>query len=368
MSELDLGLKVGVRGLLWSMGYSTRLDVQLRGEAVHGARTAPESFTDLDVLGVLVGPAHDLRSTIADCKSGTRDKPTSRMFWARGVADFFGADHAMLVREHEVNDATRQLSSRLNISVLSTADLAAMQQLHGAPLDDPSGPLSVLFDKVTVAAALKAFTGLDRKLRSLLEYREFDYWLYDPRDNPIQMVAHLREARNKLDAKNPVHLALFLDLAWLHLVSLIRVASYVQGAFLRDVDRGLQEYMLGGATGVREKRKMAEMFERMKPEGTPPLDYLPEYYGNLRELVTRLLRRPGEMQTALRYAEAASALMAARQRVPLDAAFGPGFDPVAAKLVADVCGFLVAAAGLDPRFRAEARAFLLAEGVSAPTP
>lgn len=364
MTELDLGLKVGVRALLWSMGYSTRVDVQLRGAAPLGTRSAPESFTDLDVLGVLVGPGHHLSTTIADCKSGTRDKPTSRMFWVRGVADFFGADYAMLVRQHEVADATRQLSDRLNITVLSTADLTAMQQLHGPPLKDPTGPLSILFDKVSVEAALKGFNGIDKKLRPLLDYREFDYWLYDPRDNPIQMVAHLTDARAKLDPANPIHLALFLDLAWLHLVSLVQVCSYVRGAFLNDIDRGIQEYVLGGATGVKEKQNVAEMFDRMKPEGTPPLGYLPPYYQNLRELVTRLLRRPGEMQTALRYAEVASTLMVARQRIPLTTAFGDDFDPLAAKLVADVCGFLVAACGLDARFRAEARAYLLAEPVT----
>jgi hypothetical protein len=345
------------------MGYSTRVDVQLRGAAPVGSRTGPESFTDLDVLGVLVGPGHHLSTTIADCKSGTRDKPTSRMFWARGVADFFGADHAMLVRQHEVADATRQLSGRLNITVLSTADLAAMQQLHGPALRDPAGPLALLFDKSAVEAAVKGFNGLDKKLRPLLDYREFDYWLYDQRDNPIQLVAHLTDAKTKLDPANPVHLALFLDLAWLYLVSLIQLASHVRGAFVNNVDRGIQEYLLGGATGVREKQDMAEMFDRMKPEGTPELGYLPSYYPTLRELVARLLRRPAEMQTALRYAEVASALMVARKRIPLKIALGGDFDPIAAKLVADVCGFLVAASELDTRFRAEARAYLLAEPV-----
>ena len=33
MSELDLGLKVGARRLFWSMGLSTRLDVELRAFA-----------------------------------------------------------------------------------------------------------------------------------------------------------------------------------------------------------------------------------------------------------------------------------------------------------------------------------------------
>jgi hypothetical protein len=70
------------------------------------------------------------------------------------------------------------------------------------------------------------------------------------------------------------------------------------------------------------------------------------------------------MQAALRQAEAATALCAARRRVTLENAFGEEFDPIAAKLVADVCGFLVTAAGLPPEFRTQARAFVLSEPVT----
>lgn len=372
MTELDLGLKVGARRLLWSMGYSTRLDVELRGDRpVHprpprrgnAGKGGAETFTDLDVLGVLVAPGFQLSTTIADCKSGKNDKPTARMFWARGVADLFGADQVMLVREHEVADATRQLSARLGITVLPSADLATMQQLHGPPVDS-QGPLGLLFDRTSVAANLSAFTGLDRRLNPLLEYREFDYWVYDHHRNPIQLVAHLRDSSKHLDPRNPIHLALFVDLAWLYMVALVRAVAHIRGAFLQDPDRGLQEYLFGGTTNLREKQEMAALLRSVAPAGTPDLDHLPGYYVNLRELVTRILRRPEEIQPALRYAEAASALMAARQRVTLREAFGDSFRPIAAKLVADVCGFLVASAGLSSDFRVQARAWLLAEPVS----
>lgn len=375
MSELDLGLKVGVRRLLWSMGFSTRLDVVLRGDGRPTATkspgsktmrsTGPETFTDLDVLGVVVSPGYRLTKAVADCKSGTRDKPTARMFWARGVADLFGADQTLLVREHEVNDATRQLSSRLGITVLTSKDLVAMQQLHGDPVANPAGPLQVLFDREQVERAMHAFDKLDRRLNPLLEYRNFDYWVYDQHRNPFQLVAHLRDARRHLDPANPDHLALFLDMSWLYLYSLIGVTEHLRGAFMQDVDRGLQEYLFGGSTGLNEKREFAALLESVRPKDAKAVDHLPPYYANLREVVTRLLRRPGHVQGALRYAEAASALMAARARVPLKVAFGSEFDPVTAKLVADVCGFLVASADLDAGFRAQARAWLLAEPVRA---
>jgi hypothetical protein len=371
VTELDLGLKVGSRRLLWSMGFSTRLDVELRGfsrgPTEDGSLRAPESFTDLDVLGVAVAPGFRLTSAIADCKTTRRDS-TSRMFWVRGVADLFGADQAFLVREHDVTDAARQLSSRLGITVLTSEDLTRMQEFHGDHAADPSGPLSVLFDRTAVAAHLAAFTGLDRRLKRLLEYRQFDYWVYDEHRNPIQLVAHLNGARKHLSPKDPSHLALFLDLAWMYLLTLIHLTEHVRTAYLGDPDRGLQEYLFGGATALREKEQVAKLLRTVAPSDAEDLNHLPPYYSSLRELTVRLLRRPAQIQDGLRYAEAATALAAGRYRIPLGKAFGSAYDPIPAKLVADICGFLVAAGDLHPDFRSQARAFLLGEPLHAPPP
>lgn len=222
-----------------------------------------------------------------------------------------------------------------------------MQKLHGLPVPEGS-PLNVLFDKTAVAAHLKAFTKLDRNLKPLIDYRDFHYWVYDDHRNPFQLVAHLSDAVKNLKPKDPDHLSLFFDLAWLYLVTLIKVTEHVRGAFLSDPDRGLQEYLYGGPTGLKEKVEVATLLQAIRPEGAQARDHLPSYYSALRELVTRLMRRPNHMQTALRQAEAASALAAARQRIDLPTAFGDEFDDIAAKLVADVCGFLVSAASLRP--------------------
>lgn len=369
MTEHDLGLKVGVRRLFWSMGLSTRIDVQLRGFTPppptdpNRRGRAAQSFTDLDVLGVAVTGGYRLSTEIADCKTSQRDS-TSRMFWVRGVADLFGADHAYLVREHDVTDAARQLSARLGITVLPSEDLARLQGHHDSPVPERSSALSLLFDHTAVAGHLAAFNGLDGRLKRLLDYRQFDYWVYEQHRNPVQLIAHLTGTQKRLDPRNAVHVALFLDLSWLYLLSLIRVTAHIRGAFLGDPDRGLQEYMFGGATNLREKEETARLLRSVSPEGSDKLDHLPFYYGQLRELVVRLLRRPAQMQTSLRYAEAATALAAAKTRTSLQDAFGhKEFDPVAAKLVADVCGFLVAAADLDGGFRSRARAYLLAEAL-----
>lgn len=49
------------------------------------------------------------------------------------------------------------------------------------------------------------------------------------------------------------------------------------------------------------------------------------------------------------------------------AAFAQGYDEIAAKLLTDVCGFLVAAADLQQEFRAQAQRILLEVGNGAET-
>jgi len=359
VSELDLGLKVASRRLLWRMGFTTRVDVPLRAfippsASRRGARH--ETFTDLDVLGIAVTPGFALRSVISDCKT-TQKGSTERMFWVRGVSDFFAADDAWMVRTGGVTAASRQLAARLGISVLEPTDLARLEEFHPVdlPLDD--GPLALLFDETRVAAVLKALTTIDRKLERLVEYRQFDYWVYDEHRNLLQVVAHLAAAAKHLDASHPIHRALFIDCAWLYTLSLAHAANNVRAVHVSDVDTALQQYLFGGQMALQEKRKLAAALAHYAPVGSAADDdgVLPPWYGQLLELLTRHLRRPTFIGDELRYAEWITEAQLAKEASTVADAFGSSFKPIAAKLLADVCGFLVTVSRLDPDFRTFAR-------------
>nr|WP_030501028.1 hypothetical protein [Micromonospora purpureochromogenes] len=360
MSELDLGLKIGSRRLLWRMGFSTRVDVPLRAyvPALAG-RTTPryETFTDLDVLGIVISPGFALRSVISDCKTTQRGS-TERMFWVRGVSDFFAADEAWMVRAGAVTAASRQLAARLGISVLEPGDLARLEEFHPTALELSTGPLSILFDEKLVAASLKAFTSLDKKLDKLAEYRQFDYWVYEEHRNLLQVVAHLEQVAKVLDPKNRVHRALFLDCSWLYALSLAHAARHVRAVHVTDISTALQQYLFGGQMALQEKRRLAEMLHRLAPNQTViggSDGVLPPWYSQLLDLVTRHLRRPNSISDELRYAEWAAEAQLAKDPSTAAQAFGKSFDPLAAKLLADVCGFLVTVSGVDADFRGFAR-------------
>jgi hypothetical protein len=290
----------------------------------------------------------------------------------RGVSDFFTADDAWMVRAGGVTAASRQLAARLGISVLEPADLAKLEEHHPTDLELDSGPLALLFSEAQVASAMKAMTSLDKKLERLIEYRQFDYWVYDEYRNLLQVVAHLADVRKHLDPKHPAHRAVFVDCAWLYALSLAHAARHVRAVHVTDIDTALQQYLFGGQMALQEKQKLASLLARLAPKGVPTNGadgVLPQWYPQLLELLTRHLRRPTFLNDELRYAEWAVEAQLAKEPATAAQAFGTVFSPVAAKLLSDVCGFLVTVAELDPDFRAFARAvFALPEpgGVKSP--
>lgn len=376
MTELDLGLKVASRRLLWKMGYTTRLDVPLRSVATPGSPTAgqrsrrssePEAYTDLDVLGYTVAGGFRVQSAIVDCKTSSKGS-TNRMFWVRGVADFFDADAAYMVREKDLTNAARQLTSRLKISALTSGEVTRLEDLHPCDLALDAEPLAWLFQPDKATTVLRAFGGLDKRLKALADYREFTYWVTEPYRNPMQMVDELVAVAKLLDPRIPHHLALVLDCAWLYLLSLSHAVESMRATHIADPDRGLQEYLFGGPAGLREKQGLAQLLDTIKGSGALPaevhVDLLPVYFPRLRELAVRILARPDTVLPALRMLELATSVTALGQRIEKPEDMGGLYEEVAAKRAADVVGFLVGTAGLDSGFRARARSLLLGEPVT----
>jgi hypothetical protein len=149
-----------------------------------------------------------------------------------------------------------------------------------------------------------------------------------------------------------------VDCAWLYCLSLAHAAQYVRAVHVSNMDTALQQYLFGGQVALQEKRALAAALARLAPKGAAPGGsdgVLPEWFPQLRELLVRHLRRPTVINDELRYAEWAVEAQLAKERATAAEAFGALFSPVAAKLLSDVCGFLVTVASLNPDFRAFAR-------------
>lgn len=366
MSELDLGQKVAARRLLWRMGYSTRIDVVLRALELADSRPGgPESYTDLDVLGVAVTPSGEVQSCLVDCKTGN-SPVIGRMFWVRGLVELFGADTAFMVRDRAISADALQLAARLGISALTEADLAQLESLlqTNLPVDDK--PLSILFDTSAVETTMVRYAGLNRKLKPILDYRQFDYWVHDDHRNLVGIPDTLVDLRTVLDPKNPQHVGLVLDVSWLYLLSLARAIGALRTAHVSRLSYGLSEYIAGGPVQLKQKRDLAELLTSLQeggqiPQG-PTVQVNPRFFDGLLELTVRLMRRGPLFNDALRLLEYQAAASMLGLKTPAPEAFGDEYDRTAAKLAVDVVEFVAKAARLDPAFVDVARPPLMGSG------
>ncbi|MFF4875436.1 hypothetical protein [Micromonospora sp. NPDC000668] len=163
------------------------------------------------------------------------------------------------------------------------------------------------------------------------------------------MVSHLADAASTLDPATPLHAALLLDCSWLYLLSVSRAVEHIRATHAADVQTCLLRYFFGGQVALREKKQMLEQLSRIVPpaaQGSAQL--LPAWYNQLLELVGRFNRSPHACLPALQYAEMLSAALVARKRTTVSKAFSTHINPIAAKLLSDIVGFLVASAGLHP--------------------
>ncbi len=193
------------------------------------------------------------------------------------------------------------------------------------------GPLSCLFNRDTVGAHLDAHNDADRRLRRLLNYLEFDYWIYDQ---------HRR--------------TLFYDCVWHYALTAAHAAGFVRSTRMGAVPTAVETYVGGGELALREKVGLAKALESA---GWPVTSSIvqPPYMQSLTELLNRYLIRPTETADVLRYAEYLAVSEVNRVEATVATAFCPHIRAIAAKLLADTCGFLVTAAGLRPDFRTHAR-------------
>ncbi|KSU55001.1 hypothetical protein [Microbacterium enclense] len=374
MTELDLGQKVAARRLLWRMGFSTRVDVVLRAaEHAHPGqgKGSPEAYTDLDVLGVAVTPSGHVQTAIVDCKTG-KASVISRMFWVRGVKEFFDADAAYMVRDRAISPDANQLAARLGISAFTERDVEGLERLLPTVLPVDTAPLSGLFLEQTVARSMGRFAAMDRRLGPILDYRQFGYWVQPEHRSLVVMPDTLLALKDVLQSGNPNHVGLIIDCAWLYTLSLARAIANLRATHISDLSYGLSEYLLGGATQLKQQKDMADLLRDLQAAGEVPakatISVDPRFFGPLLELVTRLMRRGTLLTDALRILEFQSASAMLGERQPASEAFRGVFDKTAAKLAADVADFLVTAADLNPKFAAVIREVLTYSSVPEASP
>lgn len=305
-SNKDIFLKLRMRKILFAEGYWTPLEVDLsqyEPEPRGGIRR--RSLTDLDVLGVKYDRLLAPDIVVVDCKSG-KVSDANRLFWLKGVRDYFGATQAYLVRP-QVDMHARAIAPKLGLRVLSEAELGDIEKalsvrFIGVPIDDIDIQDKIEYMWASFNIRIEQSTsGEDRILKRIKSYLDYSFWYMENPKNLLRIVDEFSSISFFLDEKNERHkLIAYMGLERF-VYSALSVASTIQSQGLSDIPRFSRLIIHGGTAEIRSKERVFELLRRVGIQEN--LD--PEWFEEGVEFMGRLIRNPDGSSDVLRYIQAA---------------------------------------------------------------
>lgn len=358
MTAADFPLKIRLQNVLWSLGFCTRIEVKLAQYS--GQLRLPLEVTDLDVLGIRILPELTFDFLVADC---TTDKtvvrsPIQRVFWLRGVMDFFGAAQGFLAfapQPHQtptpdVPAAHRAVAHRLAVTILSPDNLSNLERRVLVP------------DLGLVRLGrLDTWQQLDQDLQSspkdlenLLRFRRHTYWMNRPYQNLHALISIASKHRSYFqDSRRPSR-SLAVDLLSLFAIALIHMASYVAKTNPEDAQLELRAYFYGGHPELRRRQATVDEVRKLVRELSPQANLLepavvldPSYLNTLFEVGFRLVNRPADAAQIPRYLQLVLAERVLTQPPNPDGEkyLEEHFSDVTRKLTKDIAHFFTIATG-----------------------
>ena len=304
----DLPLKLRVKKILEAQGYHCPLEVELSHFENQDARQnlKKDLLTDIDVLGIRFEA--DLRQTmvVADCKSG-KVSEANRMFWLRGLMDFFQAQEGIFVKP-QTHAQTRALAPKLGIRVLDEKGLLILEKNLGLDSSTFLGRELELYERMEVLWGIRleekqSLSQSQQDLKSVYNYLQYNYWMVDDYVNIQTIIDRFAKVSHDM---NPSELkSKYLACIGLQRLSLsiIKMASYVAAQDLNDVARLFRIAFFGGTYQMRKSKQIIEYLDYLSDLNRvgEKLDLEPPYFSELVEIVNRIVLNSRHAIAVLRH-------------------------------------------------------------------
>jgi len=294
-NEKDLGLKLKMMRLLWSLGYDVRKNVGLQ-ELWYDNKTR---YTDIDVLGFKMDQELVPHFVLCDCKSGATEETRQRLFWLSGVMKYFGVQRAYFVRAKMMSSKYFALADTLGISLISEEQLANLEKAYSVR-DAVFGPFSS--EHATADQILR----LLKKVPRAYEYVQNGYWEEPPQKQIVSIISCFRGLNDIPDLKPEE--ALFLQSYLLSFLAFSILRFSQQTLVISPIERNdfIKLALLGGKIEYEEKKVLMGGFyafmtseieqryhARFPVSSTQFRDGLvPDFAKYLVDMVNRICERP----------------------------------------------------------------------------
>ena len=308
MSSLDhdLELKLRLRRILFCQGYWSPIEVELSHYEPHARGVNRLPLTDLDVLGIRFDQLFVQHRIVGDCKSGKTVSDIGRVFWLKGVKEYFGADLGYYIRP-QIDMHARAIAPRLGLRTLNEGELSALEKT--IRVDSLQVPLadSSVYKSTEEIWGIRVPEGEkpspeQLKLKAVYSYLSYRYWSTEFHRNLLGIVDLYQGIADLLKPLDPRHILLAFVGAERFAHCLLDIATSAEELGAADIPKYVRLYLFGGALGLREREQFFELLHRATglKESLDPA-YLPE----LLELISRMIKHPEGACDVLRHLTAA---------------------------------------------------------------
>lgn len=243
----DRGLKAMVLRYVTAKRWLPQLEVIVLPPMATTRRTVP--ITDIDVLAEVPDEFVGFRRVIIDCKTRKSESPIARTLWLAGLMRHLSVSRGIIVLQRPKVEADhRHFAAQHDILLLTADDFT---QYAAATLDNSelsisnAGRLECWEHFISIP---ERFPGLKKGV----ELSRHAYWTAQSAGHACRrVVVAISRIAKELDPKQPLHVALFGDLACLFMHAIARITALVFPAFLQpdtkdDMANALLLVLFGG--------------------------------------------------------------------------------------------------------------------------
>lgn len=301
----DINLKLRFRRILFSQGFWCPIEVELSQYEASGKSVKRYSLTDLDVLGIRYDNLFTRLVVVADCKSGRNVHDISRLFWIKGVSDYFGADQSYYIH-NVVGDHARGIAPKLGLRVLDDVALTTLE--NEMKMADYRFP----WNDIAISEYISDLWGINvppdskpseqqLKFKKVYSYLAYSYWYVNQHRNLLSCVEHFRELASLMDIKDPKHVLLAYVGLERFVHSLLEAIMYIFSQASRNIPIDARKYIYGGNLELKEKEQFFQLL-RSLTRSNERLD--PAYLPDIIELIGRMIHNPVGTSDVLRHISA----------------------------------------------------------------
>jgi len=305
MDSKDMSLKLRFKRVLFQMGYYSPIEVELSQYDDAGSELKRSSLTDLDVLGIRFDPALIPYRVVGDCKTGRGVSDPNRLFWLRGVLDYFDANSAYYLRPR-ISQQARAIAPKLGIRTVDEKDLQVLEKNLNVesipiPIDDPD-----FHSQQRQLWGVSSPKGVEHtpdqlELKSVYTYLAYKYWYIQQHRNLFLLVGHFQRIAHLLNPVDPRHVFLAHTGVERFAHCVLEMASNIQARGTENIPQNARIYLYGGSLALGDRQEFFKLLNRLTG-ANEPLD--PPFLSDIVEFTNRIINNPVAASEVLRYLEA----------------------------------------------------------------